>query len=128
MKPFLLTTTCSVLLFCLNAEAQKNARVLSVKQSENKNSYAQTRQVTPAVTDFDDVTTAHKKESKSEKSATQKSPINVWFAPTIIKYWADDKQGRVYRLSSSPDKFIYNAENRNCKISAIDKNHGLSVK
>ena len=121
MKPFLLTTAFSVLLFSFNASAQTSDRESSLKYSENKQSYIEFQCVTPSVTGLADVTKANTKEIIPEKLLSQNSSINAGFGTTSIKYWVDDKQGRYYHFSSSSDNFIYNPESRSCKIFRIDR-------
>ena len=121
MKPFLLTTAFTVLLFSFTAIAQATDKPASISNTENKHSTLQVDQVIDACKYFDDFTIAQGKETIERKLQLKKSPIPAWEGRTFIKYWVDDKQGRVYRLSALPDNFNYNSDSRSCKIYGSDR-------
>jgi hypothetical protein len=117
MKLVLVTTAFLGLLSPFNSNAQTSDRVSRDKFTENKQLVNQAQQV-KFVERSDHVMKAHTSDTTGEKL----------FEANFIKYWVDEKEGRVYHVSLSPDIFDDKRQSSSCRISKIGQNQDAKLK
>jgi phenolic acid decarboxylase len=96
MKTFIATITLFVLSYSFNSYGQTSVKATPVKHSKSSALFIDVHQFEPGKVKFEDVAKAHAKDLEAEKL----------FGVNFIKYWVDEKQGRVYCLSTAPDSTL----------------------
>jgi hypothetical protein len=88
-----LLLVCSIALTSLSVHAQTGAADVPQKYVSGKSMFIDVHQLVPGKVKFEEVAKAHAKDLATE------GKYNVEF----LRYWVDEKQGRVYCLSQASD-------------------------
>ena len=94
MKKTLMITLCSVLFSC-NSSTDKNSQnqPSTAETAESKFLFLDVHNLEPGKVTFEGVADAHQKDLSTQGK----------YGVSFIKYWVDEKAGKVYCLAEAPD-------------------------